>query len=145
MKKLFHHTLFAYRRDVRFMTLLTALYLGGPIARQPPRRDVVLTLSKKRKHGDKQSHSGEGGGRYRLVGYPRKTKGYEVLDIEKTPHPMVSVCRHIHLQENVEEFPSCSDDSDSSNTSDSSLSTTTSSDLSLGDISDLDSISEHED
>jgi len=99
---------------------------------------------KKRKHGDKQSPSGEGGGRYRLIGYPRKTKGYEVLDIEKTPHPLVSVCRHIHLQENVEEFPSCSDDSDSSNTSDSSSISTTSSSISFGNLSDSDSTSESE-
>ena len=72
----------------------------------------------KRKHGDKQSPSGEGGGRYRLIGYPRKTKGYEVLDIDKEPYPMVSVCRHIHLQENVEEFPSLSDSESESSTSD---------------------------
>ena len=72
----------------------------------------------KRKHGDKQSPSGEGGGRYRLIGYPRKTKGYEVLDIDKEPHPMVSVCRHIHLQEDVEEFPSLSDSESESSTSD---------------------------
>ena len=72
----------------------------------------------KRKHGDKQSPSGEGGGRYRLIGYPRKTKGYEVLDIDKEPHPMVSVCRHIHLQEDVEEFPSLSDSDSESSTSD---------------------------
>ena len=72
----------------------------------------------KRKHGDKQSPSGEGGGRYRLIGYPRKTKGYEVLDIDKEPHPMVSVCRHIHLQEDVEEFPSLSDSESQSSASD---------------------------
>ena len=41
----------------------------------------------KRRHGDKQSPSGEGHGRHRLVGYPRKTKGYLVLDTLKEPHP----------------------------------------------------------
>ena len=76
----------------------------------------------KRKHGDKQSPSGEGGGRHRLIGYPRKTKGYEVLDVNKKPYPMVSVCRHIHLQEDVEEFPSPSDSESHSSSSDESSS-----------------------
>ena len=72
---------------------------------------------KHRKHGDKQRPSGEGGGQYRLIGYPRKTKGYKVLDIDRKPYPMVSVCRNIHLQEDVEEFPSLSESESESSTS----------------------------
>ena len=71
----------------------------------------------KRRHGDKQSPSGEGHGRHRLVGYPRKTKGYLVLDTLKEPHPQVFACYHIHLQEDTEEFPSLSSDSYSDSTS----------------------------
>ena len=75
----------------------------------------------KRRHGDKQSPSGEGGGHLRLVGYPRKTKGYLVLDKEKDPLPKVYSVRHIHLQEDVTLYPSSSDDStDSGSSSDSS-------------------------
>ena len=70
----------------------------------------------KRRHGDKQSPSGEGDGRHRLVGYPRKTKGYLVLDTLKEPHPQVFACYHIHLQEDTEEFPSLSSDSYSDST-----------------------------
>ena len=72
----------------------------------------------KRKHGDKQSPSGQGGTRHRLIGYPRKTKGYFVLDTEKQPYPMVFVCRNIHLQEDTTQFP---DMSSSSEESDSNL------------------------
>ena len=73
----------------------------------------------KRRHGDKQSPSGEGGNRHRLVGYPRKTKGYLVLDTQKEPHPKVFACRHIHLQEDTEEYPSMSDDSTEDDTTES--------------------------
>ena len=76
----------------------------------------------RRKHGDKQSPSGEGNGRHRLVGYPRKTKGYLVLDTQRDPHPQVFACHNIHTQEDVEEFPPTSSDSDSD--SESTLSAT---------------------
>jgi len=103
----------------------------------------------KRKHGDKQSPSGQGGLRHRLVGYPRKTKGYLVLDTLRQPHPMVYVCRDIHLQEDTTQFPelsSSTEESDSnldwtatSGQSDDSLSlpnSTNSDDLSLHEGSD---------
>ena len=100
----------------------------------------------KRRHGDKQSPSGEGGGRHRLVGYPRKTKGYLVLDTERVPHPKVFVCRHIHLQEDTEEYPSMSDDtSEDESTESSSISlpndssSSSSTDLSSHRASDSDS------
>ena len=79
---------------------------------------------RKRKHGDKQSPSGDGGTRHRLIGYPRKTKGYFVLDTKRQPHPMVFVCRNIHLQEDTTQFPELSS---SSEDSDSNLGCTTTS------------------
>ena len=85
----------------------------------------------KRKHGDKQSPSGEGGDRHRLVGYPRKTKGYLVIDTKKEPYPMVFACRNIHLQEDTTQFPDMSSYSESdldsdSDTTEDSLSTSSS-------------------
>ena len=68
----------------------------------------------KRKHGDKQSPSGQGGVRHRLIGYPRKTKGYLVLDTLRQPHPMVFVCRNIHLQEDTSQFPELSSSTEES-------------------------------
>ena len=96
----------------------------------------------KRKHGDKQSPAGQGGTRHRLVGYPRKSKGYLVFDTEFEPRPRVFSCRNIHLQENVEEFPDLdsSDDSTSGSSSESEFS----SDSSLN-LSGFDSASSHSD
>ena len=95
----------------------------------------------KRKHGDKLSPTGEGGFRHRLIGYPRKRKGYLVLDTERQPNPRVFPCRNIHLQENVEEFPDLdsSDSYTSDSSSDSDSEFTSDSSLNLSDFDSTDS------